>query len=257
MTVENGRGAGSSATASSDPNTVRETLQHGRRNGRHFVWVDDYTSAPLARLLADPDLALKNPETQILKTDRTTTVAIVRCAERKLVLKRYNTKNTWHALRRLLRVSRAQNCWDLTSVFRSVGLDTANRVALIEQRMGPFKGCSWFVSEFVEGAMLLDVLHACEDSVRVAQLADQAIAILQVLERHRLSHGDMKATNILVCDGRLTLVDLDAARLHRSPSTHQSALSKDRTRFLKNWRDQPELWDLFQRKFRDRGWYER
>ena len=55
------------------------------------------------------------------------------------------------------------------------------------------------------------------------------------MHRQRISHGDLKATNLLWDAGQVLLIDLDAVVQHRSPTTHARAWRRDRTRLLRNW----------------------
>ena len=61
------------------------------------------------------------------------------------------------------------------------------------------------------------------------------------LREHRLSHGDMKATNILVQDRELVMIDLDSARRHMSGVWHSRSVARDKRRFLANWNPWPEM----------------
>jgi len=68
--------------------------------------------------------------------------------------------------------------------------------------------------------------------------AAEAAALLDLfgrLFRHRLTHGDMKATNFLWHDGRIEVIDLDALAPHRREAAFARAWRRDRARFLANW----------------------
>ncbi|HSH40730.1 MAG TPA: hypothetical protein VK973_01240, partial [Arenicellales bacterium] len=71
---------------------------------------------------------------RVLKHDHVTTVVAIDDGERYWVVKRYNTKNRWHALRRLFRTSRAVNCWRAAERLREAGIDTPRPVAVLEER---------------------------------------------------------------------------------------------------------------------------
>ena len=72
--------------------------------------------------------------------------------------------------------------------------------------------------------------------------------ILSLFERMRelcVTHGDMKAANIMIADGRPVLLDLDAMCWHRSVGRFQRARKRDLARFCSNWSDSPVLQKLF------------
>lgn len=184
---------------------------------------------------------------RVLKHDGTTTVVAVADGSRRWVVKRYNTKNRWHALRRLFRASRAVNCWHAAARLREAGIDTPRPIAALEERhFGILRGRSYFIHEYVDGEALAHRLRHSDDH---ASLVEQAVRIVRRLRAGGIVHGDLKATNFLVSDGRLVLVDLDATRCARGRRL-ETGLKKDLQRFLRNWSDQPELREQITRQLR-------
>ena len=191
--------------------------------------------------LKNPDLALSDPECQIIKSDNTTTVGLIFQDSYKIAIKRYNTKNAWHRLRRTVRSSRAENCWDFTQTLQSLDISVVPAVAWIEEIQMGLKGRSWFVSEFVEGISCLDHFKSGVPPAEIKKTLCEIVEILCKLRHERISHGDLKASNILLSSRGPILIDLDAMRQHKTESTYQQAARKDINRFLRNWQDNPDL----------------
>ena len=61
----------------------------------------------------------------------------------------------------------------------------------------------------------------------------------------KITHGDMKATNIILHNEQAVFVDLDSVRLHYKMSKFNQAKSKDIKRFMKNWQSMPRLKAIF------------
>ena len=177
----------------------------------------------------------------LFKHDRTTTLCRVPSAVGDLMVKRYNTKNLWHLLRRNFQASRARNCLEMAGKYRGSGIRVAQPVAMIESRLGPFAGRSWYVSRFVDSVLLSDYLGAEDWAAPLRSIEGKIAALFEIFRDHGLSHGDMKATNLLVCDDDLVVIDLDSARQHRWKFFHRTALRRDKARFLENWDDRPLL----------------
>jgi RIO-like serine/threonine protein kinase len=60
------------------------------------------------------------------------------------------------------------------------------------------------------------------------------------MREYRLSHGDMKASNLLLTQsGEVELIDLDAMQEHRYDWTFERAFARDQQRFMKNWQKMP------------------
>lgn len=200
-------------------------------------------SALFDDIKADPDAAIRS-RGRILKHDGTTTVALIEDGGRRWVIKRYNTKNLWHLLRRTVRRSRASNCWGMSRLFRQAEITTPAPVAFIEKRCGPLRGKSYFVSEYVEADNLAEHLLAGENG-DTAKVKRQAVALFEKLRAAGINHGDMKASNILVADHELSVIDFDAAARPGSNDAFERGYHKDRARFLKNWLGHDELYAYF------------
>ena len=66
-------------------------------------------------------------------------------------------------------------------------------------------------------------------------MARAIVSLFSSLHSLRISHGDLKATNLLFDDGKVFVIDLDAVCQHRSQQSYASAWRRDRERLLRNW----------------------
>jgi tRNA A-37 threonylcarbamoyl transferase component Bud32 len=210
-------------------------------NSRVWVSSDGHGRVPVSakllnNLLLDTSSAFKH--------DRTTTVARVVMAGQAVVLKRYNPRNQWHKIKRALRRSRARRCWNMSYAFSQAGLNVATPILMLEDRFGPFRLDAYFVNECLDGQELMTLLPtmALEQRQLVAAAIDDAFEKMKV---GRLTHGDLKASNLMWGDEKLYFIDLDAAQQHRNPVTWHKGHVKDRKRFLKNWENDEQLLALF------------
>ena len=185
-------------------------------------------------------------QARLLKHDRTTTVGLLRDPESPWVIKRYNTKNLWHALRRPLRRSRAEICWQGAHHLIDIGIATPRPVMMLEETLGPLKGRSYFVTEFVDGEQLSDYLSG-RDNAEVEAVAAQIGRLFRQLLAAGIAHGDMKASNLLVHRRQVYLLDLDAIHYPIDPHARVRALNRDRARFLRNWATDEALQTRFER----------
>ncbi len=177
----------------------------------------------------------------LLKDDTPATLQLVDTEIGKLVIKRYNTKNAWHFMRRNFQISRAANCLRMSEEFTKAGIPVPEPIGVVRQRIGPFSGRSWFVSRYMDAESLIEFLKRNHDADSMRFVSDRIRRIFRALQEHRLSHGDMKATNMLVQGNELIMIDLDSARRHVSSARHSRSLDRDRRRFLANWSPWPEM----------------
>jgi len=192
-----------------------------------------------ARAYADASLRawLENPATQsantgFLKRGNSTTVSRCVLGGRSVVVKQYRYKDVWRWLRRCWRRSRASNSWYFSHLLQDAGITIPEPLALVERRWGPLVLESWFVSKYVEATSLLDAWHSREPEAWERAAVENLFACLRELS---VSHGDMKATNLLVSGREIYLIDFDGMREHRDRASATRALGKDRQRFLRNW----------------------
>ncbi|MCP4011443.1 MAG: protein kinase [Proteobacteria bacterium] len=180
-----------------------------------------------------------------LKEDIGATVWRSEFEGRRIVIKRYNTQGIWHAIRRSFRQSRADNCRKMAIEFTRAGIFAAPNVAVIQEWLGPFKLRSWFLCEYIPGELLHDYLsEQAVNQISATELITLKTNIIELFESfrsHHLSHGDLKASNILLLKDRLCVIDLDAARAHKNKALFRRAHIKDQSRFMKNWLRQPKI----------------
>ncbi|UYZ84433.1 serine/threonine protein kinase [Entomomonas sp. E2T0] len=197
----------------------------------------------LAPLLAEPDYYID--QGRFIKGFGTTNVADIIINGKHILLKRYNIKNFKHKLSRCWRPTRGWHSWQESFRLMMLGIPTAKPLALLEERHCWMRGRAWLVTEYLEGPDLLTHLKPYENS-RPPEAELVALDNLFVsLIKHRISHGDLKGTNLFWVNNQWTLIDLDAVKQHKCIHSFKRAYAKDRTRFLRNWPKDSSLYRLF------------
>ena len=213
-------------------------------SGRQFLaMARPYSDAALkSALMSAPDSLLRDSPDVRLKTGNSSTVGLCTINGRKLVVKRYNIKSFWHGLSRFWRPSRAADSWANAYRLGMYAILTAVPVALLETRFGPFRGRAFFVAAHVASP---DLAHYLEDAaVSEAQKKQSVQELARLMYKMlllQIAHGDLKASNILVEDGRPVLIDLDSLREYRCKHRFEVAHVRDLKRLLKNWQDKPQV----------------
>jgi tRNA A-37 threonylcarbamoyl transferase component Bud32 len=208
------------------------------KSSSSFISVRREEADSLGRLIENPDAFLAGGKP--LKQGGSATVSLVDYGGRALVIKRYNIKNWRHALSRCWRPSRAWHSWQIANALRALGIATPDPLAMLERRCAGLRRQAWLISSYAPGQ---DIIHHTQQGLDPA-LEQALIRLFSAMKEARLSHGDMKGSNLLYENGSLVIIDLDAARLHRKQSDFVSAFNRDRSRLLRNW---PEDSDIRQR----------
>jgi tRNA A-37 threonylcarbamoyl transferase component Bud32 len=196
----------------------------------------------LNQLMAEPEVAFGQAE--FLKRGNTATVVKVAGEGDDWVLKRYNIKNFWHGLSRCLRPSRAWISWQSAHRFELLGIATAKPLAMRENRSGPFRREAYLVCQCLNGDDLQAWLLKQKDSQVPHWLSQQVVRLFDILWHSHVSHGDMKATNFIVTNEGVQLIDLDAVAWHSSDRSFIKAFRQDLQRFMANW--QGNTWNHFE-----------
>ncbi len=153
---------------------------------------------------------------EVLKKGNTSYVSHFKWNGKDIVVKRYNHKGFWHSLRHTIKRSRARRCWLYAHRLLMLNIPTAKPLAFIECYEGPVLWKSYFVTEYVAGRTLTEFLGDSNISNQERSRQIQQIEkIIHRLNGHRLTHGDLKFSNILLTDEEPVLTDLDGMRSSR------------------------------------------
>lgn len=193
----------------------------------------------LQPLLSEPDQFIAKGE--IIKAGGSSTVARVRLTGRELVVKRYNIKGLLHLLRRCLRPSRAWHSWREAHRLIFAGIATAPPLAMVERRTCWLRGRAYLVTESLAGENILVRFAPYVDGVPPPEELAALEELFAALRRERISHGDLKGTNLIWHEGSWALIDLDAMCQHRTLRGFSRAYVRDRARFLRNWPENSAL----------------
>jgi len=163
---------------------------------------------------------------QILKKGNTSYVSRINFNGKDIVVKRYNHKGLVHSLRHTIMGSRARRCWLYGHRLGMLNIPTPKPIAFIEQRNGLLLWQSYLITEFVAGRRLYDCLQDANDEQR-SKIALQIRQLLDNLGNNRITHGDMKPTNILITKNGPVLTDLDSIKFHRINFVYRHMRTKD------------------------------
>lgn len=207
-----------------------------------------YQAKYFMEFIKNPEIFFNDPDVQILKAGRTSTVIKVRLDKRDFVVKRYNIKSKWHWLRRCFRSTRAAHSWNLAQRLQLFSIPTPKPVAYIEKRFLGLRGKSYFVMECIDGEHAGKYFADYQsDDPQYAIMAERITQLFINLAKLRLTHGDLKMTNILIeHKHRPLLIDLDGMAEHRSVFRLMRAFDKEWLRFMQNWKSQPEVYAMFE-----------
>lgn len=220
-----------------------------KRLGQRGMLMRTAHQTEMQAFLCNPDSVFKKPDVMMLKNGRSSTVIKTMLDGREVVIKRYNMKNILHRLRRMLRHTRAEHCWRLAQKLCLFHVKTAAPLAYVESNWFGIRGKSYYVMEYVPGVDIKTYLEPFEpEPYRAARLIQRVCQLLESLQQLEITHGDLKATNMIVNDKQQpVLIDLDGANEHLTLSGLRQAWREEIQRFLRNFVELPSLSQIMQR----------
>jgi len=177
-----------------------------------------------------------------LKLGNSSTVVRIHVDDQSYIVKRYNLKSLSHRLRRWFK-RRARDAWCNGHMLAFLGIHTAKPVALLEQKWGWFRGVCYLVMPDCGERNLGQELASLPEDWH--KYVDGTVSLLQSLAAAGLQHGDLKATNFVLAQNRVVLIDYDAVR--------EGPPQKDLARFMANWSSNPRLQEQWRGALIERG----
>lgn len=210
-----------------------------------------YLGAEMKAFLKDPDSVFVLPTSLLLKNGRSSTVIQAQLDGHAFVIKRYNLKHLWHRVRRSVRVTRALMCWRYAHQLRLFHVATPKPIAYVERSVLGLRGRSYLVTEAVKGVNIGEYCAnktAADDAVRT--IVPKTIQLLAGFKALKLTHGDLKKTNIIVNKfENPVMIDLDGVKEHQTKTGLNQSWKAEKKRFLRNFENQPTVKALFEEEF--------
>ncbi|WP_248765784.1 lipopolysaccharide kinase InaA family protein [Pseudomonas protegens] len=185
----------------------------------------------------------------LYKTGGAASVGRVEVAGRPLVIKRYNIKGFAHWLKRFWRPSRAWHSWREGNRLAFLGIATPKPLALLERRFLWLRRSAYLVTEHLPGPDIIERFAPFVDSGQAPEPELLALdRLFAELIKERISHGDFKGHNLFWQEGRWALIDLDSMCQHSSLSSFAPAYARDRARFMRNWPQDSNLYQVIDQR---------
>jgi len=215
---------------------LRECGDFSTRKTRHRLaaWSRARHGPDLDSFVRDPDAWIAKG--RLLKDGNSATVVGVQLDGRPVVIKRNNIKNARHWLSRCLRPTRGYVNWRNAHLLILSGIATPEPVAFVEKRRGPFRLGGYYVCAWCD---FPSAAHKYQSEQPGEQELKWFKELFAAMRSARIVHGDLKASNLLITDNGISLIDLDSMKEMPRRGNYQRFAAKDRRRFLENWKDRP------------------
>lgn len=198
------------------------------------VWEKKSYSLALQKVLENPDSFLCSPTTPVLQNNFKSRIGVIEIDGKKLVIKRHNYKSRWQQFKRYFRRTKSSRSWYFSQLLKQNNVSIPHPVAYIEKRMGPLRGMSYFIYEYVEGVQGEEYLKSISQSPeRAVQAITSILDVIDTMQNLHLIHGDIRLANFVFSKEELFLLDFDDVR-HRSWYKPSSMKNRDIRGFRKD-----------------------
>ncbi len=228
--------------------------QHIQHQDWHIVHAPSLSLRWLGELLEFNLPINKDDDERVISLETSSLILKLDSDIGPIAAKYYREKNVETIMRNTFLNTRAQHCWGYAHFLLNQGLNTPEPLAFIEERKMGLRWRSWYISRFDESTTC-DEYYLNAKSITPA-MSNNATAIVDLfiqMRKCQLSHGDFKATNILMTDDLPSLIDLDSMKYHTNKNSAERMWRQDIHRFMDNWRERYDIYKKFKQAFLKRG----
>jgi serine/threonine protein kinase len=170
----------------------------------------EFLSEEMRMMLNDPEDYIRRKNAKIIQDNFKNKIVYLEIGKIQAMIKIHNYKSIGHKIRRYFRKTRASRSWHYSILFNENGIRTPRPIAYKETRIGPLRGDSYFIYEWVDG---INGEQYFVNNRKDAEKIKKAIAaILEITEKIKhlgLIHGDIRLKNMVFQGDEIFLTDFD------------------------------------------------
>ena len=207
---------------------------HDHKKGAYSLCRREYHNSAVQKLLIHPEQLFQDKASVYLKQGNTCTIKSILLDNQHYVIKRYNPKGLLYELTHIGQTSRARKSWINAHLLRFMGILTPEPVALIEQKLSMGNYYRYFISKQVTAPNSWSFF--CEHPfIHHKNVADRLLSLFNKLAEYKITHGDLKGSNILIKQNKICILDLDGMQQHKKEQQFKKSWLRDKRRFLNYW----------------------
>jgi tRNA A-37 threonylcarbamoyl transferase component Bud32 len=215
------------------------------RSSTEFLKISSFTKLILKKRNFNFDYSsIENylDDAVILKNGNTCTVF----KKNGMVIKRYNTKNFWHFVKKQFSKSRGLRSWQIANSLKLLHLPTPEPYFFLEKKFLFLKFNSFFVSEYISGQDIKLYESKITSHTRRKELITILTKVFKKFSYFKFIHGDLKASNIIMnhTKSEIFFIDFDKSFFCRYQSVYNHKILKQLNRFYENWSNNSKFFKL-------------
>ena len=178
------------------------------------------------RLWTAPDSLVESGSEMVQKQCVRTTVRLT-IDDETVVVKRHLERSWRHFAKQSFTRSRAERCWGDTWYLIENGYPTPRPIAYLENRLGPLRGNSWYVYQYIHGTTFKDAATENRNQRLLREYVNQLVDIWMLNRKLRINLTDGHPANFVVdATGKMWVIDLDKLQHLPAKADADSILSR-------------------------------
>ncbi len=213
----------------------------------HIVCDQDLMSAEMRDLLSNPDNYIRRSNAKIIQDNFKNKIVYLGIDKIPAIIKIHNYKSTWHKIKRFFRRTRASRSWHYSFLFNRNGIPTPRPMAYKETRIGPLRGDSYFIYEWVEGINGEQYfMNNKSNTEKIQKAINSIVDMTRKINNLGLIHGDIRLKNTVFRGDEMFLTDFDDTKKKKWYKT-KSMNNRDFRGLIKDihYHVPPEIQPLF------------
>jgi tRNA A-37 threonylcarbamoyl transferase component Bud32 len=176
----------------------------------HIVCDKAFVSEEMQALLGDIDDYINRGNAKIIQDNFKNKIVYLEIGKVPAIIKTHNYKSTWHKIKRFFRRTRASRSWHYSFLFNENGIPVPRPIAYKETRIGPLRGDSCFIYEWVDGINGEQYfINNKGNAEKIQKAIDAIIEITRKIKNLGLIHGDIRLQNMIFKGDEIFLTDFD------------------------------------------------
>jgi heptose I phosphotransferase len=212
----------------------KESLSKGfvRKDSGKFRWIakKEFLTKEIEGVIANPEHFMTKGE--VIKDEAGHQIVKIKIKDQKYFIKKYQMKNFFHILRKMLTKSRAHNAWLASFWYRAAGINTFEIISVYEKYSSFFTLDSYLISQSLEGLRLDEAAGYEENSLMISAKINSFFKRLSWID---FNHGDAKSSNFFFSRNKLIAFDLDTSRQRNFLLLFKRSRERDVKRILRSF----------------------
>ena len=216
---------------------------------KSVVYAEGTDAELIEQLWTSPD-SLVETGTKLVEKDCVRTTVRFDGEVDRYVVKRHHERSWRHFAKQCVTRSRAEKCWVDTWFLVKYGYPTPRPVAYRENRLGPFRGNSYYVYQYKAGRTLKELATGLKNQRLLRQYVVQLAQIWKLHQQLGISLTDGHPANIVVdATGKMWVIDLDKLKFLTDNARKQEVLQSTFESTMRGFVGDRFIFDFGMRKY--------